>query len=69
MESAQQHACQWKVLEEGATIATAYSISDAIELVRETYQFSGARILIAGSVYQAGAASIILNASDNAQRK
>lgn len=34
-------------------------------VVRKDYAPSGARILIAGSVYQAGAANIILGASDN----
>lgn len=68
MESAEQHACQWGLIEGGANIATAYSIADAIELVRKTYRFSGARIFIAGSVYQAGAASIILS-TGNAERE
>jgi hypothetical protein len=56
-------------MDEGANVATAYSLADAILLVRTFYQSSGARILIAGSVYQAGAASIILGASDSRSKE
>lgn len=52
-------------MDEEANVAIAYSLAEAIMLVRKIYRFRGARILIAGSVYQAGAASIILGACDN----
>ncbi|KAF1353031.1 FolC bifunctional protein [Lizonia empirigonia] len=60
-ESAQQHARWWREIDERANSAVVESLADAIMLVRRLYASSGATILIAGSVYQAGATNIILD--------
>jgi len=54
LKSAEKHAAVWqKLAGQAARVRTMATVKDAVEFVDQNY--AGARVLVAGGLYQAGA--------------
>jgi hypothetical protein len=62
LEGLQQSAVKWESFKPGMEFTVEDSVKNAMDTVQSRYHNRGAQILVVGSVYQAGAAIILLRA-------
>jgi hypothetical protein len=60
LDSPRRHVAIWDELEGRAEIVVVATVKDAVESVKSKHAHSGAMAFVVGSLYQAGAASVVL---------